>query len=233
MWARYRSGRQRCGEIPAPPRARRVGPLLSALRSLARDRCAWRELGYFVALIPVSVVTGAGVALAWAVPLTLVALPGYYDRLPRGHAVLGPVSVDGFGESLVVSVAAVLFGVFVSPVLVRALAALDAALGRALLAPPRDLELTERVVQLPSGRDLLLAAVEAERKRIERDLHDGAQQRLVAVAMQVRPGFSTSGAGRGRQERHRRAHSLKAGKRQVKNPPPLRGSPRPRGRSSP
>ncbi|MFF8290047.1 sensor histidine kinase [Streptomyces sp. NPDC016309] len=72
---------------------------------------------------------------------------------------------------------------FVSPVLVRALVALDAALGRALLAPPRDLELTERVVQLTSSRDLLLAAVEAERKRIERDLHDGAQQRLVAVAM--------------------------------------------------
>ncbi|MFJ2575162.1 sensor histidine kinase [Streptomyces halstedii] len=170
-------------KIPAPPRVRRVGPLLPTLRSLARDRCVWRELGYFVALVPVSAVTGAGVALAWAVPLTLVALPGYYDRLPRGRAALGPVSVDSFGESLVVSVAAVLFGVFVSPVLVRALAALDAALGRALLAPPRDLELTERVVQLTSSRDLLLAAVEAERKRIERDLHDGAQQRLVAVAM--------------------------------------------------
>ncbi|WP_416237111.1 sensor histidine kinase [Streptomyces sp. RB17] len=72
---------------------------------------------------------------------------------------------------------------FVSPLLVRALLAVDTALARTLLAPPRDLELSQRVEELTESRAQLVAAVEAERRRIERDLHDGAQQRLVAVSM--------------------------------------------------
>src|SRR4051794_33977908 len=43
--------------------------------------------------------------------------------------------------------------------------------------------LRERVEDLRSARQRILAAADAERRRIERDLHDGAQQRLVAVAL--------------------------------------------------
>jgi signal transduction histidine kinase len=43
--------------------------------------------------------------------------------------------------------------------------------------------LRERVDDLRSARERIIAAADAERRRIERDLHDGAQQRMVAVAL--------------------------------------------------
>ncbi|MFC5663702.1 sensor histidine kinase [Kitasatospora misakiensis] len=167
---------------PPPPELSAAAPLRSA-RALATHRGARRQAGYFLALLPLAVLTNGGVVLAWAVPLTLVALPGYWSRLPDGHAVLGPLTVDGTGTALLVALAALLAGVFLSPLLVRGLRALDAALGQALLAPPRDQQLTRRVEELTESRAQLVRAVEEERRRIERDLHDGAQQRLVAVSM--------------------------------------------------
>ncbi|MFE0175728.1 sensor domain-containing protein [Streptomyces sp. NPDC059002] len=174
-----------CGmDIPAPPRpALSYRAPLRSMRVLARSRYIWRQLAYFAALLPLSLVTGLGVALAWAVPLTLLALPAYYGHLAQGQAALGPLTVDSTGTALLVAAAALPLGAFVSPLVARALIAVDVALARTLLAPPRDVELTRRVEQLTTSRERLVAAVEAERRRIERDLHDGAQQRLVAVTM--------------------------------------------------
>jgi signal transduction histidine kinase len=58
-----------------------------------------------------------------------------------------------------------------------------AALGRALLGPRRRDALDERVEVLTEGRSKAVEAAIVERRRIERDLHDGAQQRLVSLAM--------------------------------------------------
>ena len=65
----------------------------------------------------------------------------------------------------------------------RSLASADAALTRWLLSPPADL--AARVTELEISRERVVDAAEAERRRIERDLHDGAQQRLVALAMEL------------------------------------------------
>src|SRR5688500_2811250 len=51
-----------------------------------------------------------------------------------------------------------------------------------MLAPSRE-ELAQRVEELSRTRDAIVAAVDDERRRIERDLHDGVQQRLVALGM--------------------------------------------------
>jgi signal transduction histidine kinase len=61
----------------------------------------------------------------------------------------------------------------------------DERLGRALLGPGRREELALRVETLARSRADLVAAADAERRRIERDLHDGAQQRLVSLAMNL------------------------------------------------
>src|SRR5205085_9027645 len=61
----------------------------------------------------------------------------------------------------------------------------DEASARALLGPSRSEELTLRVQSLARSRADVVAAADAERRRIERDLHDGAQQRLVALAMDL------------------------------------------------
>ena len=70
-------------------------------------------------------------------------------------------------------------GLFVLPVL----AALHVMLAKALLGPNETQQLTEKAEHLQASRARGVDAAEAERRRIERDLHDGAQQRLVAVAM--------------------------------------------------
>jgi signal transduction histidine kinase len=70
-------------------------------------------------------------------------------------------------------------GVFVLPVI----AALHIMLAKALLGPNTNEQLTQKAEHLQASRARGVDAAEAERRRIERDLHDGAQQRLVAVAM--------------------------------------------------
>jgi signal transduction histidine kinase len=81
----------------------------------------------------------------------------------------------------IVSIAVPPFGIFVAP----RIGALHAALTASMLGPPRTALLEARTRQLTDSRARGVDAVEAERRRIERDLHDGAQQRLVAVAMSL------------------------------------------------
>ncbi|MEV6621684.1 sensor histidine kinase [Amycolatopsis sp. NPDC051106] len=62
---------------------------------------------------------------------------------------------------------------------------LHGELGLALLGPDRTSRLEQKAERLQASRARGVDAAEAERRRIERDLHDGAQQRLVAVAMSL------------------------------------------------
>ncbi len=68
------------------------------------------------------------------------------------------------------------------PELVRAV---GAAAALALLNERLDAELRARVEELRRSRQRIVEAGMAERRRLERDLHDGAQQRLVALALQL------------------------------------------------
>jgi signal transduction histidine kinase len=61
----------------------------------------------------------------------------------------------------------------------------DERLARTLLGPGRRESLAQRVESLARSRADMVAAADAERRRIERDLHDGAQQRLVSLAMNL------------------------------------------------
>lgn len=74
------------------------------------------------------------------------------------------------------------------PWVARGLGSVDVALARWLLGddPQRQLrEMSHRVETLAASRSETIDSVEAERRRIERDLHDGPQQRLVAIAMNL------------------------------------------------
>ncbi|MFE7403615.1 sensor histidine kinase, partial [Streptomyces sp. NPDC057557] len=78
-----------------------------------------------------------------------------------------------------------IFGAIVllaSPYTVTSWAGARAALARTFLAP-RDDELGESLKEVHASRVRLIDSFDAERVRIERDLHDGAQQRLVSVGM--------------------------------------------------
>jgi signal transduction histidine kinase len=81
----------------------------------------------------------------------------------------------------------------IAPWVARSVAGADEAGGRALLGPSRSEELALRVEALSRSRAEVVAATDAERRRIERDLHDGAQRRLVSLAMQL--GMARAGLG--------------------------------------
>ncbi|MFI7542193.1 sensor histidine kinase [Actinoplanes sp. NPDC049599] len=72
-----------------------------------------------------------------------------------------------------------------APWVARGVARVDTAVARALLGPSHRERLSAQVESLSRSRADIIAATDAERRRIERDLHDGAQQRLVSLAMNL------------------------------------------------
>ena len=72
-----------------------------------------------------------------------------------------------------------------APLAARLFAYLDVLIALPLLGPTRTEKLDDRVLSLSRSRAGVLQATDAERRRIERDLHDGAQQRLTSLAMNL------------------------------------------------
>jgi signal transduction histidine kinase len=134
--------------------------------------------------LPVSLVNFTLPVAIWAAAVTGLTIPLYADQLPGGGLSIGGTVYPG-PKAQLVAAAVGLVALLAAPPLTRGLAAADAAFARWLTAPPRDAELKARVTQLEVSRERVVDAAEAERRRIERDLHDGAQQRLVALAMEL------------------------------------------------
>ena len=152
--------------IPAGPRAERkpwpLGPWLAA--------ATWRQLGFQLLALVTGVGGGGLVAACWLAPLAAV---GY---LAAGH----PPAAAAAAACL--AAAGLLLA---APRLAQLVSGVDEASARALLGPSLRDELAQRVESLARSRSDLVAAADAERRRIERDLHDGAQQRLVSLAMNL------------------------------------------------
>ncbi|WP_285637875.1 histidine kinase [Lentzea sp. NBRC 102530] len=88
------------------------------------------------------------------------------------------------GLILLVTVPGVLV-IFVTTVGVAGVAVLERWLATALLGTSQQTLLRQRVAELTSTRAEVIEAIDDERRRIERDLHDGVQQRLVALGMLI------------------------------------------------
>ncbi|MFI5794878.1 histidine kinase [Streptomyces sp. NPDC051677] len=132
-----------------------TGPVRERLRTAVRDPGTLTDLRWMVAYY----------AYGW---LTVLMLPLW----PAG------LLVDGVWSGLLGRQARVL------PLIVR-LADLEAHWSAALLRPSPKALLARRVEQLTATRADAVAAHGAELRRIERDLHDGAQARLVALSMRI------------------------------------------------
>jgi signal transduction histidine kinase len=170
--------------IPSPHEPT-TGSLLTRLRERSSRPATWRELGYHMAFVLWGPIVFVLVIGLWTLPTAALTLPIYNWALPNGGAALGfGITVRSLPALLVV-VAAGLAMAWLAPYLVRGLAAADVAMARSLLGPPRDAQLVARVGELEESRARVVDSAEAERRRIERDLHDGAQQRLVSLAMNL------------------------------------------------
>ncbi|MFE2866258.1 sensor histidine kinase [Embleya sp. NPDC059259] len=176
---------------PAPVQ-RRPGPT-GWIRSGLTDRAGWRASLYLFLQLPWGVFTFAVTTALWATSLSAIAYPliqPLYRRadmpgaLLRGdgphapgadHYLAGPGPV-----SLTVVAGVVLF--FATPWLVRGMANVDRAMVRGLLGTAF---LSEQVRDLTVSRGAAVDTAASDLRRIERDLHDGAQARLVALAMDL------------------------------------------------
>jgi signal transduction histidine kinase len=153
------------------------------------DLSTWRAFAYLIVFsFPVGLALFIAAVVLWSVALSFVTAPLWYFFVPTENR--GDVLWGGDGNGLdagwewLVTVGGGLLVFFVTPWVIRALTALDVVLMRALLGPTRG-ELERAAAMHAEERDLAVAAATGDRRQIERDLHDGAQARLVSLAVDL------------------------------------------------
>jgi signal transduction histidine kinase len=152
-------------EIPQPPRA--PGRWPRRLARAGRSCSPWRQLGYHLLSLVTGLLGGAAVAACWSAPVVVATYPGALSAHQPGLLLLA--------VGLLLA----------APWVARAVAGADERAAWALLGPSAAQQLELRVQALARSRAEVVAAADAERRRIERDLHDGAQQQLVSLAMNL------------------------------------------------
>ncbi|PPJ00244.1 sensor histidine kinase [Nocardia nova] len=177
-------------DLPAPPNFAARPGLVGWFRSVFTDRTAWRALAFLVAEAVLGVFVGY-------VVLTVIAVTVFTAISPVPWAVFHPVNVDPQGREhhsmaqfgdyyidtwpRVLGLAALgVIGCFLLPWLVRAVCWAHRGLMLVLLTPTAG---DRRMVELQESRRVAVEDSAATLRRLERDLHDGTQARLVSIAM--------------------------------------------------
>ena len=184
-WLRLMLGVQ----IPDPYRPLPSGSLWRRARVLASDPATWKDLAYLVLLFPLGLVWLVVTTTLWTFALGLLTAPVWY-WIPNDGGAAALVNgdrrylvLDTLPEALLAGVVGAAL-VVAAAWAVKGMAIAHGAVAQALLGPSQN-QLQARVEALQASRDRAVDSAEAERRRIERDLHDGAQQRLVALAMDL------------------------------------------------
>jgi signal transduction histidine kinase len=181
-------------ERVAPPPPRRPGRgVLGRLGAGLRDGPGWRAVAYQLLKLPAAFLEGYA-AYLWLGGLVNLTYPfwwGLFRNHPPG-VTLGPVlAASPFpGRTLHITTFAGTFAAFAvgaamllaAPWVTRAVVSADRRLLRGLLGPGR---LAQRVRDLEHTRALAVDAAAARLRRVERDLHDGAQVHLATLAMHL------------------------------------------------
>ena len=185
------AGRVLGEQIAGPKPIRSRGPV-SWLGATLRDGPGWRAAGYLLVQLPLAVLGCYAVVIWWAAGLVNMTYPlwwAWFRNHPPGVR-LSPVPVlTPFGVLHVATLAGT-FAAFAAgglmvaaaPWLTRAVVRADLWLMRGLLGPGR---LERRVADLERARALAVDDAATMLRRLERDLHDGAQIRLATLAMNL------------------------------------------------
>jgi signal transduction histidine kinase len=186
------------GSQVTPPGPVRPGRgVIGRVDARLRDWAAWRAAGYVLVKFPLALLTGYVVLLAWLGGLFYLTYPAWWwlagatVRADAGTGtgrppVANPLPVGGLHISTPLAAFGVpLLGAAVllaAPWVTRLLVTADRWLMSSLLGAGR---LSERVRELERSRARAVDDSAATLRRVERDLHDGAQARLVALAMSL------------------------------------------------
>ncbi|WP_067502983.1 sensor histidine kinase [Actinoplanes sp. TFC3] len=160
---------------PHPPAPRDP---ITWLRARYAETATWRELAYLLFLATIIPAAYAIIALLVMLDVAFLLSPLYATS--TAGLTLGTYTVHNPGQA----VPFVLLGLMLAPALgyvIGALATAQGAVARALLADPSGLALRE----VSQSRARLADAFDLERRRIERDLHDGAQHRLTSLTLHL------------------------------------------------
>ena len=172
-------------EIPSPYRPDPpVGRWWTRFSARLADPATWKDLAFLLLQFPLGIIAFSVTVAVFGFGLRLLFAPVYYEPFADGDWIEW-LGVDTLGEAF----ALVPLGALILLVGIPALGALGRLYGRfalLLLGSNADPELTAQVTELQGARSRIIAAADDERRRIERDLHDGAQQRLVALALNLR-----------------------------------------------
>ena len=175
------------GQFPAPPPFRPARGILGRLDARLRDGAGWRAVAYTGLKLPLSLL-GLYAASYWVSGLVNLTSPLWWAlfRGPPGSTVqaITPVPGIGFGvASWPGTLGEFLVGgatLLAAPWVTRAVTTGDRWLIRNLLGPG---PLAQRVRELEQSRAHAVDDAAAALRQVERDLHDGAQVRLAALAM--------------------------------------------------
>src|ERR1700761_563797 len=162
------------------------------ITTVARSQATWRQLCYHVLVAPLLAVAAAVAVGLW--PASLVC--ALASAIMWAHHPVNSAYSSGQPMHHPLDIILTFVGVaglFAAPLVTSGVRALDIRSAQALLGPSRAEELEHRVEQLTETRAGVVDAADAERRRLERDLHDGTQQRLVSLAINL--GMARAQAG--------------------------------------
>lgn len=165
---------------PVPPLV--ASNWLRRLWERFRTRARWRELAYHLLLFPLGTFAYVVVVALWCGSVALVTLPAVAGALPGGTAKFGLFEVAPGPAAVGLAAIGVVGLALVAPWATVGLAAWQGGVARRLIGSLGDAELAAQLQRAEGQRSAAVDSAESERRRIERDLHDGAQQRLVALA---------------------------------------------------
>jgi len=175
---------------PQPPIEHRLS--VAGIVVAARSRATWRQLGYHLLAGPALAAAAVAAVGMWLAGIMFTLVYAYAWMLSsggwlwRGQSSSKVDSLLRLGVPVDVYLTAVGIALlFAAPWVTAGVATLDARIAPGLLGPSRAEELEHRVQHLTQTRAGAVDAADAERRRLERDLHDGTQQRLVSLAMNL------------------------------------------------
>lgn len=168
---------------PAPAGAGRFRRLVNPMTSGQ----SWLDLLHGILNFPLAIVSFVLTVVFWALPIAGLTYP-LYGLITSGiHDNVELPELLGIGRGYWVNtvfyVALGLVFLLIMPIMTRASALLRSGLGRALLTGVAELQ--ERIDDLAEGRAAAVSAEANALRKLERDIHDGPQQRLVSLAMEL------------------------------------------------
>jgi signal transduction histidine kinase len=160
------------------------GVSVRRVKAMLRDPQVWRDLAYLLLLFPVGLLELVAVAFPAQIVIGSLIAPLTYSFIGGEWFPFISIAIESFWVAvLFVPIGIALFVPALK--LMPVVANLHVRFAEHFLGPRKEIALEERIETLTESRSRVVDAVAEERRRIERDLHDGAQQRLVALAMDL------------------------------------------------